>query len=72
MIITFLLGVILGGLSFMKAPCDKECRETLKKHKDIRNWLNSELKTATKRKLDKSIDPNKIKLLEIIIKKLEK
>lgn len=70
--LTLLVGFIIGSLSFMKAPCDKNCKETLKKQKDVLNWLKSALKESENNKLTKNIDQNKVKLLELIIQRLEK
>lgn len=67
-----LASFILGAVSFMKEPCDNKYKITLKKHKDIVNWLKSELKETSNNKLTKRIDSNKVKLLEILIQRLEK
>lgn len=66
------VGFIIGALSFMKAPCDEDCKKTLKKHKDILNWLKSTLKDVKQPKLNKRVDSNKVRVLELIIKRLEK
>lgn len=68
----FTVGLIIGALSFMKAPCDEECKNIIKRQKDVLNWLKSALKDAKNKKLTKRIDNNKVRLLELIIKKLEK
>mgnify|MGYP005997954791 CR=1 FL=1 len=70
--VTLLVGFITGALAFMKAPCDKNSKETLKKQKDTLNWLKSALKESENNKLTKNIDQNKVKLLKLIIKRLEK
>ncbi|MFT6125885.1 MAG: hypothetical protein ACJAVA_000327 [Flavobacteriaceae bacterium] len=43
-----------------------------KNHKDVLNWLRSELAQETKNKLTKIINKDKIELLKLIIKKLNK
>ena len=44
----------------------------IKRHRDIVNWLKSELAQAKNNKLGKRIDNNKVKLLKLIVKKLQK
>jgi len=74
--ITFILGIACSVIfyEFIKTK-DKNIKKyhhTLKKHTDIKNWLKSELKNANNKKLHKRLDPKKIKLLEIIISRLDK
>lgn len=67
---------ILGFLVMLKCVKpfkygDKH-KKLYKKHKDIVNWLKSDLKTLENHKLDKyRIDKNKVNLLKLIISKLE-
>ncbi len=74
--IVFYVGVIVGiwvGISFKNVYgkyCSIKYTKIFKKHKDICNWLKSELSAVKKPKMDKRIDNNKVKLLELLIKKL--
>lgn len=69
---SFLIGVLVT-LKWMKPfKSEKDHKNLYKKHKDISNWLKSELKFLENPKVDKyRIDENKVKLLKLIISKLE-
>ena len=73
-IVIFYFGVVAGMWAMYSLNSSKpyysKYREIYKKHKDISNWLKSELSSLTKVKMDKNIDKNKVKLLELLIKKL--
>lgn len=69
----FVLGCFIQERIYKRMNLDDKCQKTLKKHKDVVNWLKSELSGAKKQKLSKrNIDNNKIKLLELLIRRLEK
>ena len=69
-IITFLSGALLGACA--QRYISESSNDITKKHRDIKNWLKSELRRAENSKLTKNIDQNKVRLLRIIVNKLEK
>lgn len=70
---SFLLGYFIQERIYKRMNLEDKCRKTIKKHKDIVNWLKSELSGTKKQKLGKrNIDNNKVKLLELLIRRLEK
>jgi len=72
-VVSFLLGYFIQERIYKRMNLDDKCRKTIKKHKDIVNWLKSELSGTKKQKLGKrNIDNNKVKLLELLIRRLEK
>lgn len=72
-LILFYLGVVLGvWLGKKETSYYIKYKTIYKKQRDVLNWLKSELALSKSIKLTKSIDRNKVKLLELIIKRLEK
>lgn len=67
---SFLLGVLVSTKVIKHYGTDEKCRKVSKKHRDVVNWLKSELAIAEKVKLTKTLDHRKIKLLKLIIKRL--
>ena len=72
LIASFFLGVLVNKKINRHNITSEKCKELSKKHRDIANWLKSELNSATVKKMGKRIDTNKVKLLELVIKRLEK
>lgn len=70
-LIIFYLGVAAGMWAMYSFSSNDNYKSILKKHKDIVNWLRSELSEANKVKISKNIDPNKVKLLERIVNRLD-
>lgn len=71
-IASFFLGVFVHQRVCRTVNLDDKCKQVFKKHRDIKNWLKSELVGAQNQKLTKRIDQNKVKLLELLISRLEK
>ena len=71
-ITSFFLGIFVHQRVCRTVNLDDKCKQVLKKHRDIKNWLKSELVQVKKKKLGKRIDPNRVKLLELLISRLEK
>lgn len=69
---SFFLGYFVHQKISRAINLDEKCQKTLKKHRDIVNWLKSDLSNIRKKKMDKNIDPKKVKLIELLISKLEK
>lgn len=47
---SFLLGYFIQERIYKRMNLDDKCRKTIKKHKDIVNWLKSELSGTKKQK----------------------
>ena len=69
---SFLLGYFTHQKIFKSINLDEKCQKTLKKHKDVVNWLKNELSEVKDKRLTKRIDQNKVKLIELLTSKLEK
>lgn len=69
----FLLGYFVHQRVHRFVNLDEECQKTLKRQRDVANWLKSELASIKRPKMGKkNIDPKKVRLIELIIKRLEK
>lgn len=69
---SFFLGFFVHQKVCRALNSDEKAKNIIKKHRDIANWLKSELVQIKRKKTDKNIDSNKVKLLEILIQRLEK
>lgn len=69
---SFLLGYFTCQRVNKYVNLDSKCQKILKNHKDVSNWLKSEISQAKIATKGKNIDQRKVKLLELIIKKLNK
>lgn len=67
---TLLLGFIIGFLC--KGVIIKENIQLNKNHRDVVNWLKSDLSQEEKVKLGKTENKSKVKYLKLIIKRLSR
>mgnify|MGYP001041396089 CR=1 FL=1 len=69
-VLSLIMGFVAGYL--IKSTLVKEDWQIYKNHKDVINWLKSDLAQETKNKLAKKINTDKIRYLETIITRLNK